>query len=56
MMEHYDKVSSRHREYQRLKEEELERGLDSVNGLKVKIHRNGDGVITGYESHHKFNM
>lgn len=54
MMDYYEQISSKHKDYMRKKQEEMERGLDTVNGLKVKITRDTQGQIVSYESHHKF--
>ena len=54
MMDYYNVVSSKHKEYAAKKKEEFERDLDTVNGFKVKIQRDDQGNIESYESHHKF--
>lgn len=54
MLDYYKEVSAKHDEYHRRKQEELERDLDTVNGLKVKVIRDDAGNTIGYESHHLY--
>jgi len=53
-LDYYASVNSKHEEYRVKRQEELERDLETINDIKVKVIRDESDKIIAYESPHKF--